>query len=761
MDYQSNTHTLKFSDLIRIGKRHIFIIIFFTLIGLISASIYAYYKPNIYQSKATIQIGKASKTEISNDILKEALTGSSSAIETEMQIITSRSMVLSAMKQVDLATHIWGENKFHKKDELYLKSPFTVNIEKGKGLKFKLTPIDKESFYLELKDDKKKFKKKYKYSELIDTKDFKLSVYQTGLPFEHKSYEFVIYDPNKYVGDVIKNHLSVSKLSPKSNIVKVTYTDTVPQRAREFLNTLVKTYMTKSVKSRTQDASKTLNFINKQLNGIKKDLKKSEHNIEQFKSKEKTVDLSLSVQQISQKLSDYESQLAILNMQLSILNKNIAKLKKGQINSLTFAGIGVDTQNMTSLIKDLQQAVLDRNALLEEYTNAHPEVHKLSQKIQNLKKIIKESVYNIKSSLNAKKSIITAQIKKYNQKLSELPKAQQQSINLKRKYEFNNKFYKYLLEKKTETEIKKSATVNRNKIVDLAYLPIDPIAPNKKVITIIGFISGLILGLIFALIRDMMDDTIHSEKEFRDSTDEPIIATIPKFKINRKNKYKLIVQEEPTSYASECFKTLRTNILLNENEFKKGNEGVVISISSSIMEEGKTSISSNLAASISMLNKKVILIDFDLRLPSLNEVFQVTNDKGLSSYLSKDINLSDVIIKDSNLKNLDLIISGKLPSNPSELIYSDKTKEMINILKKQYDYIILDTPPVGLVSDAKLLLKLSDINLYVFKLHYSKKEFLKFVEDLKEKDNLENIGIVINNAKTNPSKYDKYYKAKA
>ncbi len=756
MDYQDNTNSLKFSDLIKVIKKHIFIVSFFTILGFIIASIYAYYKPSIYQSKATIQIGKPSKTEISNDILKEALTGSSSAIETEMQIITSRSMVLSAMKQVDLATHIWGVNKFHKKDELYLDSPISLNIEKGKGIKFKITPIDNNYFDLKSLDKNIHLNGRYRYNQLINNKKIKLSIFKTGLPFKYKSYEFVVYNPNKYVEDVIKNHLSISKLSPKSNIVKVTYTDTVPQRAKEFLNTLVKTYMRKSITSKTKDASKTLNFINKQLSNIKKELKKSELNIEKFKSEKRTIDISLNVQQISQKLSDYENQLAILNMQLSILNKNMAKLNKGEFNTLTFTGVGVDTQNMSSLIKDLQQAILDRKALLEQYTNAHPEVKKLTKKITNLKTIIKESVNNIKATLNTKKRIILAQIKKYNKKLSQLPKEQQQSINLKRKYEFNNKFYKYLLEKKTETEIKKSATVNRNKIVDLAYLPTSPIAPNKKVISIIGFISGLILGIILAFIIDMIDDVIYNEKELKKLTKRAIIATIPKMKVAKEN-YKLVVKDEPKSYASECFKTLRTNILLNEEEFKNSNEGVVISVSSTIMEEGKTSIASNLALSMSMLNKKVIIIDFDLRVPSLHRIFRIDNKMGLSNYLSNPT-LNKKVIKYTNFINLNIIPSGPIPKNPSELIYSKQTQNLIKELKKQYDYIILDTPPIGIVSDAKLLLKLSDINLYIFKLNYSKKEFVKQFEDLIEENNLTNVGIVINNAKSNPKKYNRYYR---
>ena len=753
MGNENTDEVISLKDIILTINRYKISILLITILFTFIAYIYAYYQTNLYQAKATLQI-ETTKQADSNDILKQALNGgANSDLDTQIVILKSRFLVLDAMEKVNLTTHIWGINKFYKSEELYFDSPIDVNIIKGNDIKFKLIPIDDKSFTLDIDKDSK-HKRIFKYGSTITSKNYELVVTKTGQKFDKKYYEFIDYDPIEYADDIIASSLKIDKLEDSSKVLQVTYTDTIPQRARGFVNALISEYMKQNAKFKTREAEKTLEFINSQLAIISGKLKNSENKIENFKTKEKTVNVSSNVEKISNLLSDLENKVAILDMKISML-KNIKNSIKqnSNLDTITLTGTGVEAINLTNAIKDLQNSILKRRILLREFTPQHPKVQELTTKIVNLKIIIKKSINNLLTSLKQKRSLLVSNMKKYQNSIQKLPKVQQNYLSLERKFTFNEKFYTYLLEKKTEAQINKAATVNQNRVIDAAILPKSYIAPNRKKIISIGFVLGLIVAIVLSFIRAYLDDTIKDKDDIIKATTVPVVATIPHFYSSQKEENGVVVSTQPNSYISESFRMLRTNLqfMLKHNS----NEGRVISVTSTIASEGKTTISANLGVILEMLGKKVIILNFDLRKPRLHKVFNLPNKKGLSDYL-KGIAELDEIIKSTDKDNLDIISSGTVPVNPSELISSSRTDELIDKLKKIYDFIILDTPPVGIVTDARLLLSRSDIVLYILKAHYSKKNFIDIVNSLNKEEDVNKLAIIINDIKKE-SKYGYQY----
>ena len=742
MAANKNNEEIDLKDIFKAFSRYKWFIFFIIILSTAIATMYAYYKPSIYESKSTIQIGISPKSGRVNDILQEALKGNAGSdnISTQIQIIKSRLIVLTAMQEVDIANHVWGVNKLYKSYELYLNSPISVDIKKGKNIAFKLMPIDSKSFILEAK--KLKFKHIYKFGQKIKNKNFELIVNLNTKENLHKYkfYKFIQYKTTSYVENIINKHLKVSRVTPQANLIRISYSDTIPERAKDFLNKLVQVYMKQNVNLKTQEATKTLDFITNQLNIIKKKLKNSEHKIEEFENNQSTIDITSSLQQVSQKITDYQNKISILNMQISILKNNLKKLKRGRLDTLTFIGIDLNTDSISKLVSELQQAILDKKSLLEEYTTSHPLVKKVNSRIISLKTVIQESIKNAQKSLIQKRNLLKQNIAKNELQLKKVPKIQQDYLVLKRNLEFNNKFYKYLLEKKTETEIKKAATVNQNRIIEYASLPITPKAPNKKVMIIMGFIIGAFIGILISFIRYLMDTTIKSSNDIKKLTSLPITANIPTF-TNKTENSSLITLDKPKSAVTESFRSLRTNLQF----LNKKNNVKVITLTSTIADEGKSTIAANLATILQMAGHKVILVDFDLRKPTIHKFFNMPNGSGLSSYLAGNLGL-DKIIKHTSIDILDIITVGSIPDSPSELVNSKKTDELIERLSKHYDYIIIDTPPVGLISDAKIILAQSDIVLYVVRIGYSKKEFLETLNTLEEYE-INNIKIVINDDK--------------
>ena len=730
-------------------KKYKYSIILITLLTTAIAFLYAYYKPNIYKATATLEVSaKKSSLSSSKDILSAALSQGVEDIDTEIEIIKSRFVTQMALKSVDFKNHYYGIKHF-KKIELYKNSPIKVDLKRGYDIEFKIIPTSSNKFILKvdkIKDDngtKWSFYRELEFGKWVKDKHFELKVNKVG-KFTYKEYRFIANNPT-YLADDIRKKLIVSPTSKKSAVISISYEDNVAKRAKEYVNAVTKAYLKQSIERKTQEATKKLDFIDKQLAEITKSLQNSAINLEKFKEESTTVSLSSKAELIAQRLAQLQAQLADISLKKDVVQTLFNQVKSGKgLESISIVGMGSDGSSLVDMVKQLQDAIIKRKILLQDFTSAHPEVVKVNNTIKQLKKSIYKTLLSMLKIMKTKEALLKKSIAKEKKLIETLPKKERILADLKREFLLNEKIYSYLLEKRSEVEIIKASTISKNRILDSALMPRKPIKPKRKLIIIIGVILGLILGIIIAILRSYLNDKIESKEEVQKVTNVPIVATIPHISQNTND---LVVLKSPKSVIAESFRAFRTNIQF----MAKQKKNYIIALTSTISGEGKTTVAVNLAAIISLTEKRVIVINVDMRKPTLHEKFNLSNTKGMSTLLTGKHNLNEVI-QNSGYENLDVIVSGPIPPNPSELIESNEFKTTLTNLKKMYDVVILDTPPIGLVTDARIILDISDISLYILRENYSKKEFIDNINRLKE-EGIKGLGIVYNDIKVSKKGY--------
>jgi capsular exopolysaccharide synthesis family protein len=338
--------------------------------------------------------------------------------------------------------------------------------------------------------------------------------------------------------------------------------------------------------------------------------------------------------------------------------------------------------------------------------------------------MIKNRIASLKSAIISQKETLLNIKKQYVKMLENLPQNERKLADLMRNYQVNEKIYSYLLEKRAATAIAKASIISDNRVIDPAIVPKKPFKPQKKVILAVSVILGIIIGIVFVLLKEFLSTKIKTKEDVEKLTDVAVIGTVPHFK--KKDKV-LKTLEEPRSSAAEAFRAIRANL-----KFIAPKNLKVISVTSTVSGEGKTTVASNLAGAFAIANKKTVLINLDMRRPSLHMIFGLDNKEGISNVLVGEKDINDVIQK-TKYPNLDVITSGPVPPNPGELIQSEEMERALGKLKKNYDVIIFDTSPVGMVVDALWVLEHADANIYLFRANYSKKEFVKNLNELKEK----------------------------
>ena len=732
-------------ELFKTLKRHKLIILFIGFLFTSIFSFYAYYQPNIYEADTIIEIGPGQKPGAQkDDILSMALGAGKVNLDTELGIILSRKVAMSTLKNVNLTHRYYAINGFKRPIELYESVPFEIIMDDGYNLLFTLSPIDKKRYRLESegKDNNGtdwSYDKIHEYNKEVKNSYFSFTLLVKDVKnLNVEKYQFVVLDIYKAV-KYLHEHLAVDQMTELSSLLKIRYHDTVELRTKHVADALANSYIKHAIDSKAAEASSILTFIDKQLSDIDNGLQESENELEKYKESISTVSLSSKAEDVVSKLSEYQSELKKIDIKKTMLDTIYKKVKAGtDLETLSVSGLYLD-ESLNKLIDKLQDALLERRPLLQRYTNAHRKVKSINRVIVQLKKMVRINIETLKRNIDQRQELLAKNVKDQQEMLEALPESERRLGRLERNFTVNEKVYSFLLEKRASAVIAKAGTISANNILDYALLPEKPIGPKRKLIVIMGLILGLLLGIIFVLFREYLDTRINDEDDLKKVTSVPLIGTIPSCS-NFVNK--LTVLEAPKSPASEAFRALRTNVGFLSQEEKS----LMITSTSTISGEGKTTISINLGAIMSLTGKKIIIVDLDMRKPQLHKRMQLPNLKGISSVLAKKEKLFDVIQHkgDANYAGLDFITSGPIPPNPSELMENEIMVEVIRELKAKYDIVFFDTPPVGLVTDALLIMPMSDVSIYVVRAGYSDKEFLKNVDRIVKEYNIKGLGIVLN-----------------
>ena len=722
------------------------IIVLFTIIG----TIYAYFKPNIFVAHATIVLEKENPWgRQSNDMMSLALRGGNANLDNEQYILTSRFLSEKVLRGLEIGTRYFTYNNL-RRIELYSASPFVVEssvIDPAiQGLIFNIETVDDTHFVLSVipkvgtkvsvlrffglieapSDAPGDYENVHTYGEEVVTEWFSLKVNKVfDMPNSH--YEFSIVDNYKMAG-FIQSGLSSQQVSEMGTILEISFRDNVALRSQEVLNTLITRYLEQQLEDKTQEAEQTLKFIDGQIEAINKDVEKSQGKLERFRSKNTIVNASSQAMLTAQNMSDYESKLQSLDIEFNVLRNVQTYMNIGKdLAGISLGSAAYTDPALAQMIQKLQESMLARNGMLIEYTELHPDVVKLTESINTIKNSIKFTLQNDISIINQRKKTLRRYIRKYKTSLEALPENERKLANLTRNTLVNEKVYNFLLEKRAETAILRSSTVSNTHIIDTALLPSTPAKPKRLLIILIGMILGLIAGVAQAFLRDFLDDTIKSSEDIERYTSLPLYGVIP------------MLTETTKVQFDEAIRVLRTNL-----QFAEGQKACkVVALTSSISGEGKSTTALALSKMIAATGQKVIMLDLDMRRSKLHEVVVQEHTQGISTYLSGLTPLENVIQYGVE-ENLDVVFVGPKPPNPSELLVSPNFEAMLTVLEKEYAYIILDTPPVGLVADAMILLKRADVGLVVTRANFSNRAFLKNIERLTKEQSLDNIGIIIN-----------------
>lgn len=513
----------------------------------------------------------------------------------------------------------------------------------------------------------------------------------------------------------IRSRIDAAEVRKMTSIIKITFQDTDPIKARDLVNTLCAVYLENSLALKTQEASKTLEFIEQNLGGVRSDLDTAEKNLEAYKSETRVVQLDKEAQELVQKISETEKLRTGLALQRKQAEFALAALRdavrRGHV--YTPAAGGINDPGVAAVASKLAELEVQKRALLVESTEAHPQVKAVQAQINEIQKKLAAIYETSLKNLAKQENTVSQDLDRYNAMMQQLPVAERELAQLMRHTKVNSELYTFLLQKREEARIAKTSTINNINIIDPAITPLTPVKPQKTQYLLLGLLAGIIFGGGLAFVQEYLDDTIKDAEGARRELNAPILAIIPH--IPRKEgisdsdrSISLVTDLEPRSSASEAFRSLRTSIHFSViNREKK-----IILMTSTFPGEGKTTILSNLAVTMAQAGARVLLMDCDMRRPKQHEIFNSLKAPGITEVLAGDASL-ETALRATGIAGLDLAAAGTTPPNPAELLGSDKMADLLETLKARYDNILIDAPPILAVTDAPLLTARSDLVIVV------------------------------------------------
>ena len=533
---------------------------------------------------------------------------------------------------------------------------------------------------------------------------------QTGVPKADDQTTEALQD----AANGLKAGIRAMEVGAKTGIIRLSYQSTDPRQARDVVNTLAQVYQDRNLDFKSQEASKTVEFIETQLGTTKNDLDSAEKNLQNFKSGSGTVKLDADSTDLVKRLADFDSQLSTLGLQKKQLAFSTAALREAMRKGTVYTpAVGLKDDAGGGLSARLAELDVQRRTLLSELGEGHPQVKALKAQIDELQSKLLATYEATLNGLGRQETALKQELGRYEGQFLKLPAAERELAKLLRLSKVNADSYTFLLQKHEEARLAKAATISSISVVDTAMTPKTPIKPNKKKNLLLGLLIGLMLGAGLAFFIEYLDDTVKDSEEARRVIGSPVLAVIPFIPPDEQQKgtdlhSSMITHLRPKSAIAEAFRSLRTSIHFSAiNREKK-----VLITTSTFPGEGKTTISANLAITLSQTGARVLVIDGDLRRPSLHSKFGHSKVPGLSEVLAGDVPV-DGILHDTGIPNLKLMTAGTTPPNPAELLGSEKMADLLTALREQYDHIIIDAPPVLAVTDAPLLTNRCDMVLIV------------------------------------------------
>ena len=739
------------------------------LVCLIGAWGYLYFQTPVYQISASIMIkddkkGGGGSADLESLGLGGMMT-STQSIDNEIEVLRSKTILKEVVNNLELYITYYDEDEFPKK-ELYKASPIIVNLTAQEAdnlpgvamIDMKLT--QEGGLDVNLKVGLNEYNKHFDKLPAV-------------LPTDVGTFGFALKDSlsnGKIEGQNITRNISaivsqpfgvakgyqgaltIAPTSKATSVATVSLVNTNIQRGQDFINKLMEMYNRNTNNDKNEVAQKTREFINERIQIIDEELGNTEDKLEAFKRNAGLTDISSDAQLAVSGNAEYEKKRVENGTQINLV-RDLNKYINNPSNEYEVlpSNIGLSDNGLTTQIDRYNELIIERKRLLRTSTESNPMIVNLDASIRVMKANVKAAIDGTLQGLLIVKADLDREASRFSRRISDAPGQERQYVSIARQQEIKAGLYLMLLQKREENAITLAATANNAKIIDEPVAEGGPVSPKPQTIYMIALVLGvgLPVGVIFLI--GLTKFKIEGRGDVEKLTRLPIVGDVP---LTAEKTGSIAVFENQNNLMSETFRNVRTNL-----QFMLGNGQKVILVTSTVSGEGKSFISANLAISLSLLGKKVVIVGLDIRKPGLNKVFNISRkEQGITQYLSDpEKNLMDFVQLSDVSKSLYILPGGTVPPNPTELLARDGLDKAIETLKKNFDYVILDTAPVGMVTDTLLIGRVADLSVYVCRADYTRKAEFTLINELAENNKLPNLCTVINGLDLQKKKYGYYY----
>ena len=746
------------------------------VVCLIAAWVYLYMSTPVYNISATVLIkddkkgGSAGMLSGLESLGLDGMVSSSQNIDNEIEVLRSKTIVKEVVEDLGLYISYTDEDEFPSRN-MYKTSPVQVSLtpqeadllEEPMIVEMALQPQGSMDVNVKIGDDE--YQKHFeKLPAVFPTERGTLAFFLTPdsvlsskrtleeTTDSEKTTRNITATINKplAVAKAYCKNMTIEPTSKTTSVAVISLKNSNVQRGKDFINKLLEMYNINTNNDKNEVAQKTAEFINERISIISKELGSTEKDLESFKRGAGITDLTSDAQIALTGSAEYEKKRVENQTQINLL-QDLQKYMQNEGYEVLPSNIGLQDLNLAAAINRYNDVLVERKRLLRTSTENNPTIINLDTSISAMKENVQVSLDRVLRGLYITKADLDREANRYSRRISEAPGQEREFVSIARQQEIKAGLYLMLLQKREENAITLAATANNAKIIDDAIADDAPVSPRGRITYLIALILGvgIPVGVIYLL--ELTKFKIEGRADVEKLTSAPIVGDIP---LTDEKQGAIAVFENQNNLMSETFRNVRTNL-----QFMLGNDKKVILVTSTVSGEGKSFISGNLAISLSLLGKKVVIVGLDIRKPGLNKVFNISKrEQGITQYLANpEKNLMDLVQLSDVSKNLYILPGGTVPPNPTELLARDGLDKAIETLKKNFEYVILDTAPVGMVTDTLLIGRVADLSVYVCRADYTRKNEYTLINELIDGNKLPNLCTVINGLDLKKRKYGYYY----
>lgn len=704
------------------------------IVAFIGTRIYLSYVTPVYEATARILIkdekkgtdgAKASETF---DVLS-----SKKIIENEIEVIRSKELLERVVKKLRLYAPVYEEHTL-RNASAYLTSPVNVEARDMNAIS------EVKQVYLTFDNGKQVVtinNKSYPVNKWVETSygTLRFNLNKDYKPSNDAKFFFALQSPKSAISEV-DSKLAVAATNKNSSIIKLSFRDEVAQRGEQVLNELLSAYNNAMTDDKNTLAVNTITFLDERLAKVEGELDSVEKKIQRYKSGRGAIDIGTEGRLFLENVSTNDQKMSEIGMQLAVLDQVETYVRaKDKGSSLVPSTLGVNDPILSQLVNKLYLSELEYESLRKTTAENNPVLVSITDQIDRMKPGIVENIQNQRRSLMASRSNLSATNSTYNSMLQSIPEKERMLIDINREQGIKSELYTFLLQKREEAALSHASATSDTRIIDKADSADRPVSPNKKVVYLSALLIALFTGIGFVYARENFSNKIMFRQQIEKLTGAPILAEIP----YEKSSELIVTNENKRTFIAEQFRRLR--ITLNQIGVSTLRKRMLVT--SSISGEGKSFVAANLAMTLALTGKKVVLLDFDLNNPSLSRL-NVPSDAGITEYLQGTADADDIIVQTTLHENLSMIMPGNLPPNPTELIMNEKAAELLDYLDSIFDYVVIDTAPVVPVTDAYLLSKFCDVTLYVVRHGYTPAMLVERIDANNKIHPLNNMVLVFN-----------------